>query len=73
MLEYKELLKFQPVITPATVLLVDSLLKGTVTLKQFHNKKAHAKRTNNLMKVIELSVAFEIYQMLKAEVYVDDV
>ncbi|AGG57853.1 hypothetical protein VPBG_00081 [Vibrio phage helene 12B3] len=39
------------------------LLVGSLTHKQYHNKKYYACKTKNIQKVLELSLAWELYNM----------
>lgn len=65
MKDYTEILKYQPIITPVVVHTVESLLDGTLTRTQFHNKKSYAKRVSNLHLLLEYTIAFEIASIIK--------
>lgn len=63
MKDYKQTLAYQPILNPKIITLVEALQDETLTKEQFHNRKAYAKRTGNLVAVLEYSIAFEIANM----------
>ena len=60
-MNYKELLAFQPVLTQQVMVIIEGLSSGSITKDQFHNRKSYAKKKGNLTKVLELSIAWEIF------------
>ena len=67
MKHYKELLAFQPILNQNIIKMVEELQQGTLSKVQFHNKKSYAKKKSDLVTVLECSIAFEIYQIIKGE------
>ena len=59
---YKELLLNQPILSANVNRLVSEMSTGVLTSSQFHNKKAYAKRSGDLLSVLELVIAWEIYK-----------
>lgn len=53
----------QPVYNPRVKSLVHDLRKGILTDINFHNKKSYAKRSENILLVIDLAIAWEIYKI----------
>tara|TARA_R110002020_G_C16087456_1_gene757600 strand:+ start:252 stop:467 length:216 start_codon:yes stop_codon:yes gene_type:complete len=45
--------------------MADDMVKGKITLEQFHNKKGYAKRVGNFSDIIICTVAFELYNFIK--------
>lgn len=66
-MNYQETLSFQPILTPNVIKIIEALESGTMTKTQFHNKKAYAKKTSNLVSVLEYSIAFEIVNMKESK------
>lgn len=64
-MNYQKILSFQPILNPNTINLIEALCDGKLTKDQFHNRKSYARRTNNIVKVLEYSVAWEIFNMIK--------
>ena len=62
---YTEKLAYQPILSANVVNLIQQLQDKTLTNLQFHNKKAYCKRTNNFLGVVELTIAWEIVNMLE--------
>ncbi|CAM0047785.1 hypothetical protein VPH184E373B_0124 [Vibrio phage 184E37-3b] len=60
-MNYKELLAFQPVLTQQVMTVLEGLSTGELSKDQFHNRKSYAKKRGNLIKVLEYSIAWEIY------------
>ena len=60
-----EKLAYQPILSANVVNLIQQLQDKTLTNLQFHNKKAYCKRTNNFLGVVELTIAWEIVNMLE--------
>ena len=63
MQDYKQTLAYQPILNHKIITLVEALQDKTLTKEQFHNRKAYAKRTGNLIAVLEYSIAFEIFNV----------
>lgn len=64
-MNYKEYLVYQPVLTPSVISIVEKLKSGEITSDMFHNRKYYAKKTENLVRVLEYSIAWEIFNMIK--------
>lgn len=60
MQDYKQTLEHQPILTAKIITLVTALQDKSLTKGQFHNRKAYAKRTGNLLTLLEYTIAFEI-------------
>lgn len=65
MLDYKNILAYQPILTSNIISIVDKLQDGSLTKQMFHNKKSYAKRTGNLLLVLEYTIAFEIVNVME--------
>jgi len=63
MLNYKQKLAYQPILTTKIITLVTALQDKSLTKEQIHNRKAYAKRKGDLIAVLEYSVALEIFNM----------
>tara|TARA_Y100001956_G_scaffold60929_1_gene60658 strand:- start:396 stop:596 length:201 start_codon:yes stop_codon:yes gene_type:complete len=63
MQDYKQTLAYQPILNHKTITLVEALQDKTLTKEQLHNRKAYAKRSGNLIAVLEYSIAFEIFNV----------
>ena len=64
-MDYQKDLAYLPLINKNINGIVESLLNGGLTKQQFHNKKSYAKRTKDLNLILELTISFEIYSLLK--------
>lgn len=62
-MNYEKLLDYQPMLNPEIRKLVVDLQSGVITKEQLHSRKAYAKRNKKLLKVIEYSIAFDIFNM----------
>ena len=60
---YQDKLKYQPILSANVITLVSQLQDKTLSSLQFHNKKAYCKRQNNLLGLVELTIAWEIYKV----------
>lgn len=67
MIDYKQLLAYQPILTPKIIKIVEALQDNSLTKEQFHNRKAYAKRQGNLVSILEYSIAKEIVNYLEKE------
>ncbi len=63
-MNHKEILLYQQ-ITPTVILILEGLNSGEITRDKFHNRKAYAKRNRNLTKILEYSIAWEIFNFEK--------
>jgi hypothetical protein len=66
-MNYKELLAFKPVLTDQVIFVLEGLLSGRITREQFHNRKSYARKTGNLTKVLDYSIAWEIFIMREVQ------
>lgn len=64
MKDYKKLLAYQTMINANVIKYVEALQDKTLTKSMLHNRKAYAKRTKDLVSVLEYTLAFEINQGL---------
>lgn len=67
MIDYKQLLAYQPILTPNIIKIVEALQDNSLTNEQFHNRKGYAKRQGNLVSILEYSIAKEIVNLLGKE------
>lgn len=64
MKDYKNLLKSQLVLTEGAERLVDEVLRGDMSIRSLHNKKAYAKRVGAFTRVLQCTIALEILRGL---------
>ena len=64
---YKTKLDTKRILSDNVIALIEQLQDKTLTNLQYHNKKAYCKRTNNFLGVVELTIAWEIVNMLEKE------
>ena len=65
---YKTKLNSKIILSGKVISFVEALSDGSMTQLQFHNKKAYSKRVDNLLTLIELTIAWEIFQSNTKEV-----
>lgn len=63
MKNFKNELNNQQILSPNVERLLKDLSAGTLSSCQFHNKKAYAKRSGDVIGLVELTVAFELYKL----------
>lgn len=56
-------LHHQSILSAYTFECLQYLIDGKMSIKQYHNKKSYYKRKGDIIKVIELTVAYEIYKL----------
>ena len=67
MTDYKQILAYQPILTPKIISIIEALQDNSLSDEQFHNRKSYAKRRGNLISVLEYSIAKEIVNCLEKE------
>lgn len=63
-MNYKEILEDTKVLSYEVKQLILQFESGELTITQFHNKRYYFRKKGDIKKVIELTIAFEIYQGL---------
>lgn len=59
-MDYKKILQSQHILNYNIITIVEGLQNGSMTKTQFHNKKAYARRSGDLLCLVECAIAFEI-------------
>ena len=58
---YKTKLNSKIILSDNVISLIEGLKDGSISSTSFHNRKAYAKKTDKLLPLVELTIAWEIY------------
>lgn len=58
----KDILLTQPMMDSTVIRYINALVSGDMSLQSFHNKKRYCKTKRDLVGILQLTIAYEVYK-----------